>query len=407
MRPLRVLRHLVSLLAGGLLLAGPVAGQDASPVASERVSPVGRTADVVAGGDPVADLWLVGLPSVTASGSHPGLIERHDGATGTLLAAFAPEVPGCVFTRVVGATPDGIWVIDTGYGYHGRPATSVDPAFTPDPASPGAVPGSGREARCIAWFPFDGSAPTVTRIPEPAGWQLDVLSAAVAGSGLWFGTVTDGVEIGDTTIPEYALWHGLPGAEATKAAADVLWVAEAGGRIWAFRFDMKHPASVLSIDPADGKATRVKAVKSPQLLSAGEGNVVTERYVTTKRGGHRVVDVLDATTGKKRASIALDDPYLGLGNVLVSPDVLWARTAGRTVGLFAVPIKPGASPVPLAPDCSADNSCVYWLLQADADGLWAAREQSGPDAGITLEHWTADTLARDVSLPIRPGLGAR
>jgi hypothetical protein len=115
-----------------------------------------------------------------------------------------------------------------------------------------------------------------------------------------------------------------------------------------------------------------------------------------------VSEVWEATSGRKRATIRLDSPYQGLGEVLLSPEVIWSRTAGDDTALFATPIAARSVPRQLVSDCSVDSGCYYRLLQADADGLWAVREQSGSPRTGTLEHWSATALTRDVAVPILP-----
>jgi hypothetical protein len=160
---------------------------------------------------------------------------------------------------------------------------------------------------------------------------------------------------------------------------------------------------LLAIDPQDGRIKPVRAAGSPAYLSGGEGHVVTERWVSTKRGGTQVVsEVWDAASGRRRATIRLDSPYQGLGEVLLSPEVIWSRTADDDIALFATPIAARSLPRQLVSDCSVDSGCYYRLLQADADGLWAVREQSGSPRTGTLEHWSATTLTRDVAVSILP-----
>jgi hypothetical protein len=122
-----------------------------------------------------------------------------------------------------------------------------------------------------------------------------------------------------------------------------------------------------------------------------------------KRGGTQVVaEVWDAPSGRKRATIRLDSPYYGLGPVLLSPEVIWSITAGDDVALFATPIAARSAPRQLVADCLPDSGCYYRLLQADADGLWAVREQSGSPRSGMLEHWSASTLTRDAAVPVFP-----
>ena len=408
------IRHLTRLALGVLLAAGlacPALGQDASPGEPSAGTgsgwppglPVGTTVEVVAGGDPQADLWVVSPSFATPTRIGPAIVGRFDGTTGMPVAGYSPEIPGCVFDAVVGPGADGFWVIDKGIQHPGRPASSIDPTFTLDPASPEAVTGSGTEARCLAWVAFDGTPPMVTRLPEPSERSLYVTAAMVVGDELWYVASVQGIEWDSGVIPKRALFRLLPGDEPREVAPDVTEVQASGDRIWALEVSAVTGSQLLAIDPQNGRVKPIRAAGSPAYLSGGEGHVVTERYVSTKRGGTQVVaEVWDAASGRKQATVRLDSPYLGLGPVLLSPGVIWSRTAGDDDRLFATPI--AARPVPrrLVSDCSADSGCDYRLLQADADGLWAVREQYGSTTTGTLEHWSASTLTRDVAVPILP-----
>lgn len=408
------IQHVTRLVVTILLAAGlacPALAQDASPGEASAGTasgwppglPLGTTVDVVAGGDPQADLWVVSPASATPTRIVSAVVGRFDGTTGMPLAGYSPDIPGCVFDAVIGPGADGFWVIDKGIQHPGRPASSMNPDFVLDTASPGAVTGSGTEARCLAWVAFDGTPPMVTRLPEPSERSLTVPAAAVVGDELWYAASVEGIEWDSGVTPKHALFRLLPGDEPQEVTPDVISVQASGDRIWALEASGVRPSRLLAIDPQSGRSKPLRAAGSPAFLSGGEGHVVTERYVSAKRGGTQVVsEVWDAASGRKRTTVRLDSPYLGLGQVLLSPEVVWSVTAGDDVGLFATPI--AARPVPrrLVSDCSADSGCYYRSLQADADGLWAVREQSGSPRTGTLEHWSAGTLTRDVAVPILP-----
>jgi hypothetical protein len=359
--------------------------------------------DVVAGGDPQADLWIVSPGSATPTRIAPAIVGRFDGTTGVPVAGYTPDIPGCVFDDVVGPGADGFWVIDRGLQHPGRPASSMDPEFVLDPASPGAATGSGTEARCLAWVAFDGTPPMVTRLPERSERRLVLPAATVVGDELWYVTTVSGTEVLSGVIPKHALFRLLPGDEPQEVAPNVVSVQASGDRIWALEVSAVTGSQLLAIDPQNGRIKPIRAAGSPAYLSGGEGHVVTERYVSTKRGGAQVVsDVWDAASGRKQTTVRLDSPYLGLGPVLLSPEVIWSITAGDDVALFATPIAARPTPQRLVSDCSSDSGCYYRLLQADADGLWAVREQYGSTTTGTLEHWSASTLTRDAAVPILP-----
>ncbi len=408
------IRHLTGPIVAVLIAAGlacPALAQDASPAEPSAGTgsawppglPVGTTVEVVAGGDPQADLWVVSPSFATPTRIGPAIVGRFDGTTGIPVAGYMPDIPGCVFDAVVGPSAEGFWVIDKGIQHPGRPASSMDPTFTLDPASPGAVTGSGREARCLAWVAFDGTPPMVARLPEPVERALNLPAATVVGDELWYVATVSGTEVLSGVIPKHALFRLLPGDEPQEVAPDVVSVQASGDRIWALEVSAVTGSQLLAIDPQTGRSKPVRAAGSPAFLSGGEGHVVTDRYVSMKRGGTQVVaEVWDAPSGRKRATIRLDSPYYGLGEALLSPEVIWSRAAGDDVALFATPIAARSAPRQLVADCLPDSGCYYRLLQADADGLWAVREQYGSTTTGTLEHWSATTLTRDAAVPIFP-----
>ena len=129
------IQHVTRLVVTILLAAGlacPALAQDASPGEPPAGTgsgwppglPVGTTVDVVAGGDPQADLWVVSPASATPTRIAPAIVGRFDGTTGMPVAGYSPDIPGCVFDAVVGPSADGFWVIDKGIQHPGRPASS-------------------------------------------------------------------------------------------------------------------------------------------------------------------------------------------------------------------------------------------------------------------------------------------
>ena len=104
------IRHLTGPIVAVLIAAGlacPALAQDASPAEPSAGTgsawppglPVGTTVEVVAGGDPQADLWVVSPSFATPTRIGPAIVGRFDGTTGI------PSPATCRTSRAASSTP--------------------------------------------------------------------------------------------------------------------------------------------------------------------------------------------------------------------------------------------------------------------------------------------------------------
>ncbi len=348
------------VLAGCIAGTVGVTGQEGPPI-----GPLLSFQELAALGPVEEDLWVAGgAPEGSA-------VHRYDGATGAHRGyATVPVFDGCDVGRLVPPTESGLWL--TGHGRFGPPTDSA-------PAEPADF--------CLAFVPFDGGEPVVSRVRMKATETFRIDDAfATPGALVFAGGLVPRAGSYDPS-KAIAIRSLEPGGTPTRLLKGGQGVAP-GGEGVAFGIALGRSGwSVVRLDLASGRARSVPVGGRgfiPFVIAAGDGLVA----VGGQDDGRSRTYVLDAISGEISGALATrgtrspaDGSVIVGGTLLVTtasadiPDTLQAAPVRKRMALQEV-------------DRCA---CVYVSLGTVPGGAWFARLGVAAGGASSMVRWDGAT----------------